>query len=518
MVLSAGKRIADAVHGTIELSEAETAVISTRAYQRLRGVKHLGLASLVFPGADYSRFAHGVGTCHVTGQILSNLAANTGQVTGDDVAVYGMAALLHDVGHYPFSHTFERALRDHYASTSLLDPGDGGDDDDTSELEQQYWYHEELGTHVIAESEELAGVLQARAIDGEELSRIITREDPPKFTNLVSSDLDADRTDYLMRTAHHTGLPYGNVDLPYLLSQIRLDDEQRICFTSKGMRAAEHLLLSRYFDYQQVSYHKTVAGLELLLNDAISVLLRHGLDCRPKRLREMIGDGRWDHFDDALITSAMREQLLKGQLDDIERLKLSAILTRRPPKVVVDREVLATADLAETFGSLDKLAAREKTRWEERWGAPFYIWKQAGNRLTKIGSTVPVSALGEQAEEDSYDKLLQAVRVLKEDGKTSQPIQKNRRSLVHALSQHALYGLRVYVLLPPEREGERQLPPPHAPGRERHPHPPDDLTTLKSEEPANRDRATPVGMPHCLPGTHDGACPLGGAPGEKEST
>lgn len=74
--MSSGKRIADAVHGTVVLSDLEAAVISTRAYQRLRGVKHLGLASLAFPGADYSRFSHGIGTLHVTSLILQALLAN----------------------------------------------------------------------------------------------------------------------------------------------------------------------------------------------------------------------------------------------------------------------------------------------------------------------------------------------------------------------------------------------------------------------------------------------------------
>src|SRR4051812_33491771 len=109
-------RIADAVHGTVELSEHEARVVSSRAYQRLRGVKHLGLAHLAFPGADYSRFAHGVGTLHVTGQILYNLRRNvTGCLDDDEERLYRMAALLHDIGHFPFSHTFERALINYYS-------------------------------------------------------------------------------------------------------------------------------------------------------------------------------------------------------------------------------------------------------------------------------------------------------------------------------------------------------------------------------------------------------------------
>ena len=103
------QRITDPVHGTIELNEVESAIISSSTYQRLRHVKQLGLAYLVFPGADYSRFSHSIGACHVTGEILKALISNCSDInfTADEVVIYRLAGLLHDVGHYPFSHTME---------------------------------------------------------------------------------------------------------------------------------------------------------------------------------------------------------------------------------------------------------------------------------------------------------------------------------------------------------------------------------------------------------------------------
>lgn len=451
-------RIADAVHGTVNLSDAETAVISTQAFQRLRGVKHLGLASLVFPGADYSRFSHGVGTLHVTGRILDSLvAAHADEVTEEDTKLYRMAALLHDIGHYPFSHTFERALKNFYAGRDVLRPkgspsGAELTDSETTEAPSEQWLHEVLGRHVILEDKALRGVIKEHGIDADALTRIIERTDPPKYANLVSSDLDADRIDYLLRTAKHTGLPYGNVDLDYLLSQICLDADQHICIRQKGLRAAEHVLLCRYFDYQQVSFHKTVAGLELVLNDAIAALLEHeALRITPSDLQAMIDDGRWYTFDDAHIIAHMREARHDSAYTEDEQLLFSSILDRRPPKLVADRERLGTADTLSTLRGLRHNANQYKEAWGQEFGVRFYIWNPPAARLTKIGANVPVSVLEDDADAESYDKLQQSIRILA-DGNTSRPIQECGNSLLKLLSEQALYSIRIYALIPPGQD------------------------------------------------------------------
>lgn len=447
-------RIADAVHGTVELTKVEAEIIGSRAYQRMRGVKHLGLASLAFPGADYSRFAHGIGTLHVTSLILDNIRINVeGALSDDQVRLYRLAALLHDIGHYPFSHTFERALTDFYISENVIKPR--GDPDNANPAELGRWLHEDLGSHVIHEDAEVAKILGKYDIDLDALTGIITRTKPPTFANLVSSDLDADRIDYLMRTAIHTGLPYGNVDLPYLLSQIWVDNAGRICFKSKGMRAAEHLLISRYFDYQQISYHKTVAGLELVLNDAVGALLEEErLDCSKQQLRTMLGDGRWYNFDDAFIIDLMRKALVERAQGE-HALLYESILARQTPKLVVDREILATASSAgQAFSSLEREAKDRIEGWKAEFTCRFYLWTQRTG-LTKIGSRVPASAISHSNEDDDdYDKLQQAVRISTKDG-SSIPIQEHSRSLISVLSEHNLYSLRIYVLLPPDRLDER---------------------------------------------------------------
>lgn len=454
--MSAGKstRIADAVHGTVVLEDAESRILDSQAFQRLRGVKQLGLAALTFPGADYSRFSHGVGTLHVMGQILTALEGDVpSSVSEEHRRAYRMAALLHDVGHFPFSHTFERALTDFYTSSTVIKPvGEEAGAGEAGAL----WTHEEMGSHVILSDSEVRAVLDGSGIDVDLVTNVITRAtNPPNFANLISSDLDADRTDYLMRTAKHTGLPYGNVDLPYLLSQICLDADGFIAFKEKGMRAAEHLLLCRYFDYQQVSYHKTVAGMELVLNDAVAALLRGGhLACSGDDLQRMVSDGTWYGFDDAHVMYQLRAALNDVTESDPDRILYESIVRRWPPKVVFEREKLGTpAENRAFYNSMASEAQKKKSEWSDTFGVPFYVWRQKGTSLTKTGPTVPVSQAN-TFEPDSYDRTQQAVRIRRDDG-TSCLIQEHPRSLMPVLSEQGLFSLRIYALLRPEQDDLR---------------------------------------------------------------
>src|SRR5262249_38092246 len=143
--------------------------------------------------------------------------------------------------------------------------------------------------------------------------------------------------------AHHTGLPYGNVDIEYLLSQMQLDDQERICFRSKAIRAAEHLLVCRYFDYQQVAFNKTVAGLEWLLREVLGeLLIRRYINCSAKWVESAIDSGRdWYHFDDSFLLQHIRDLAGETSADAETGPMARAILERTPPKLVGDLEYIA---------------------------------------------------------------------------------------------------------------------------------------------------------------------------------
>lgn len=140
------KRINDPVHGTIGITAVERDVISSPTFQRLHNVKQLGLGSLVYPSANYSRFSHSVGACHVIGGMLQAIELNGGQsLPVGQCQLYRLAALLHDIGHFPFSHTFEHAIRDYYTVEALTTAEGNGEAPERDVV----FNHETLGREIL---------------------------------------------------------------------------------------------------------------------------------------------------------------------------------------------------------------------------------------------------------------------------------------------------------------------------------------------------------------------------------
>ncbi|HBE69750.1 MAG TPA: hypothetical protein DDW52_16515 [Planctomycetaceae bacterium] len=445
------KRIADPVHGSIGITKVELDLINTKSFARLRDVKQLGMAYYVYPGADYSRFAHSVGVCHTTGLILNQLRTVESSINDNEVQRYRLAGLLHDIGHYPFSHAMEDAIQN-YFSEKLTKRVGGGDDPGDSQSES-FLMHEELGAEVLEHDEEVKNVLNEFGYDGDEISSIFNRNRPPKYANLVSSDLDADRIDYLLRTALHTGLPYGSVDLDYLIANLMVDENSRICIKPRALRTADHFLLCRLFDYQQVSFHKTVAALELVLKDVIVEALKRDIVTASKQsILDRISDGTWADFDDTELVNQLRELRAQEGEPDLH-LRLDALFGRNPPRMIYAKEFFKV-DGEENYeqalsliGSCRRELAREVSLNENR----FYIWKKALS-LTKVGGTVAASSIG---SEKVSEKLEQAVRVASKTG--SKPIAEHESSVMKLLADAKLYTIRLYVLLGEEEKELRRV-------------------------------------------------------------
>jgi hypothetical protein len=432
MSLNFAKRISDPVHGTIHLTEIEARVIERPAFQRLRNVKQLGLASMVYPGCDYSRFSHSIGACHVAGRIVEQL----GQ-PDETIQRYRLAALLHDCGHYPFSHAMERAVENHLAK-AMVGPGGATPESPMS--------HEQVGKQVVTKDPGISAALEGGGTDPVQVAAIFTREaaDQP-LVNLVSSDLDADRIDYLLRTAHHSGLPYGAVDIDYLLGHLALDVDGRVCVDQRAARAVDHFLLCRFFDYQQVSFHKTVVGTELVLESVIGDLLDRGLlDCSPAAVETKITGGKWAEFDDAAVINGIHAAVEGGGLGGEQLLRARAILDRKPPKLIYQREWFGPRRSAQAAVDCAKLAhkcvdqlARSNNLPESR----FYVWDKSFP-ITKNPSALPLSAIV-----DVGDDAEQAVRLLDGPTRKSAPAAERLSSMMSVLADQQLYAVRIYALL-----------------------------------------------------------------------
>jgi HD superfamily phosphohydrolase len=196
----------DSVHKLIPFENTDSdklllSLINTREFQRLRRIKQLGFSETVFPGATHSRFAHSVGVAHIAREFLSRIDVITGKpITKDTKIVVLAAALLHDLGHGPFSHAFEKVTRIHHEQRTrqiVLD--------DSTEV------HRTLSNHDKQLPELVAGFW----------AQDLRKGKMPKYlAHIVSSQLDADRFDYLMRDSYATGVNYGEFDYRWLLTHL----------------------------------------------------------------------------------------------------------------------------------------------------------------------------------------------------------------------------------------------------------------------------------------------------------
>ncbi|CAC11339.1 IFN-gamma-induced (putative GTP-binding protein) protein Mg11 related protein [Thermoplasma acidophilum] len=220
------KIIQDPVHGPIRASDAILEMIDTPEFQRLRYIKNLGLCYLVFPSANHSRFEHSIGTFHLAGMYLDHLG-----IKSEETA---MAALLHDVGHFPFSHTIE----DFYRKNRGVD-------------------HLEEGIKIIRGEREsnIPSILEKYSIDVKKVVSILEGRENV-LSEIVSGPIDADELDYLRRDSFYCGVSIGFVNPARVISVSGIYDG-RMIIEEKGLSDIESLLISRFLMYQAVYFHKT---------------------------------------------------------------------------------------------------------------------------------------------------------------------------------------------------------------------------------------------------------------------
>lgn len=217
-------------------------LINTKEFQRLRRIKQLGGTSMVFPSAEHSRFVHSLGVYEITRQ-MTELDQVKKHLTDYERLTVLCAALLHDLGHGPFSHSFEGIFQ---------------------------YNHEEMTTALIRGHTEVHDVLSQ--IDPqlpEDVACIIEKKaDKPMLVQMISSQVDADRMDYLLRDSYNCGVTYGQFDLSRILRTMRIVDN-RIVFKSSGVQAIEDYILARYYMYWQVYYHPVSRSYEQVLGSVM---------------------------------------------------------------------------------------------------------------------------------------------------------------------------------------------------------------------------------------------------------
>ena len=249
--------VRDPLWNNIGLDPEALGVLDSEPVQRLRYVRQLGHAFLVYPGATHTRFEHALGTYHLARRTLS-LLRDRGDVDGIDeasVTLVRLAAMLHDVGHYPFSHALEEAgLPSHEG------------------LAAQRMRHPELAAALEATGIPRAAERITALIDG-------TSTDP--LQGLISGDIDLDKIEYLTRDAHMCGVPYGTVDVDRLMHSLTLVNGEAgptVGMHEKGVAALESLLFAKYQMYRNVYWHHAIRSATAMFKRCVrDAIARHQL-------------------------------------------------------------------------------------------------------------------------------------------------------------------------------------------------------------------------------------------------
>lgn len=238
--LSEEKVFKDPVHRYVHVRDRVIwDLVGTKEFQRLRRIKQLGTTFLTFHGAEHSRFNHSLGVYEIVRRIIDDVFAGRPEWNDDDRLLTLCAALLHDLGHGPFSHSFEKVFD---------------------------FDHEDFTRAIILGSTEVNAVLTRVSPDfPAQVAEVIAKTSEKKLVvSLISSQIDADRMDYLQRDAYFTGVSYGQFDMERILRVMRPKEDQ-VVIKKSGMHAVEDYIMSRYQMYWQVYFHPVSRSAEVIL-------------------------------------------------------------------------------------------------------------------------------------------------------------------------------------------------------------------------------------------------------------
>lgn len=309
-------RIFDAVYGYIELNDVEFKLVNSPIFQRLHWIKQLGPLHTVFPSAQHSRFSHTLGVFYIITKMISHLEKRLEtnghgyDFQGKNKEILRFAALLHDIGHVPLSHTGEEVLKDDV--TEKLDEKlrPQAKDGEVEITELSWWslfpekeyrghntkLHERLSAEIVLHSKEIDNILSGvkgwktigpRRNAKERIAQIIVGKNLMDIpTLLLHSELDADRLDYLLRDSFFTGVGYGRIELDYIISRLArfrdIEGVDNLCVDNKGLHTIEHYILGRFFLRTQVIFHRRVRCMDLLFTDVMRYMVegKCNSDCK----------------------------------------------------------------------------------------------------------------------------------------------------------------------------------------------------------------------------------------------
>ena len=242
MIMKFVGEITDPIHKHIRFTEAEHDILDSQMFQRLRRIRQLAGAHLIYPSAQHSRFEHSLGTMHIAGYAGETLLSKGYLESEEEIQELRLAALLHDIGHGPFSHLFEEVLN-----------------------EKSRKNHEDIGKEIILKSE-ISDIISRYGYDSSMVSNLSCGQSKIKFLNeIIAGSLSADIMDYLPRDGMFTGAEYGNIDYHRLVTSFQVVTNDQLALDRSALYSFESMLISRYEMFKAVYFHKTVRSAEVML-------------------------------------------------------------------------------------------------------------------------------------------------------------------------------------------------------------------------------------------------------------
>ncbi len=239
--------IKDPLYGYIRLTETEKRIIDTKPVQRLRRIKQLSGAEYVYPAANHTRFEHVLGTMYLAGILTETLPVG---LSNDEIEMLKIAALLHDVGHGPFSHVFDQFLIRHYRKT-----------------------HEDMTSRIIASSE-VKDILEDSGFNPSDLAKLsvgkLHDHKRPFFDQMISSTVDVDKMDFVPRDSYHTGAGYGHADVFRLIYTMDVY-EGNLAVDATALATLETFLLARLESFRAIYFHRASRAVQLMLVKALDL-------------------------------------------------------------------------------------------------------------------------------------------------------------------------------------------------------------------------------------------------------
>lgn len=441
--------VVDNVHGDIVLAPLERRIIDTASFQRLRKLKQLQFAHLVYPNATHTRFAHSLGVLKIMSRILARV-----NPPHDQAENLRLAALLHDIGHYPYSHLLEGV--DKVVLTEDIISGKNR----TLELDPKAAYpnHEVVGQEIVKHQADLLKILGSVS-RAEEVGHLFSRSQvaDQQLSKLIHSSLDMDRMDYLIRDSRAAGIPYGEIDINYLLNHVQQGEHGVIGISHKAVAAAEHFLLARTFVFRVICQHKTIYGLE----ECARQLLRR-LKHRAAIGKEGYGIPAWRvdientardplllaTFTDGMLDLAFAEAA--SDSDAIIQRLAKAIASRRPPRLLFEHKTFAARDHDDSYGEMFVSKCQQHLpALAGKYGLPveaFLVCELKPVGFENHGPRMTKKEAERVLKEGERTEMIQVFP--SQDATEPVDIVDLKHSILHKIGDHVFRAYRLYVVHP----------------------------------------------------------------------